>query len=193
MTIIGQESTSTGKGQAAAMLLAVLTLAACGSGGDSFARSETYTSIYSEIGDATIAVPGSGSATYDGVAQADFGAFGGTADATLTANFDTATMSGSFTDWSDLSPETHSLQGELILVNGDILADGSFSGEVYGNIERNPLGPNGTTPNFVDVYAGIGTGQLYDNADGDVAQIVDGGFSAIGTSSSVSGSFVARQ
>ncbi len=162
-------------------------------------RSELFTELASET---DFGAPSDVSAldstlTYNGVAAANFvgvsGEFSGTADATLTADFASNSIEGRLTNWTDTSPSTHSLSGEMVLSNGVISDDGSFSTQFAGNISRSEVnGGPGSDP-FVDTYIGAGEGQIYDSVDGDAAATAAGSFSGVGGSSSVEGEFIAAQ
>jgi hypothetical protein len=134
-----------------------------------------------------------GSATYKGVAVADFGGFGGTADATINADFSSQTLSGEMTGWEDRDARNFELDGRVSLTNGSIASDGTLNAQVAGNIERTRRGPEVSeeAPSLV-VFTGEASGAFYDNNSGQAARVVQGDF--VGTTvdgGGVSGSFIA--
>lgn len=176
-----------------AALGAALLTSGCASPREvNFDRSELFTEIAAGIdGSAPSDVSGmQGRATYNGVAEANFGEFGGTANATLTADFETQTIAGSLTSWKDLDPLNYELRGQVQLSNGAIADDGSFTSQMAGNIERieRTVGPTSPDP-VLKVFAGTAEGQIYDSVQGAAASHLAGSF--VGTG--VSGGFVARQ
>jgi hypothetical protein len=181
-------------------LISTLILSGCGSDAQeaNFDRSDLYTDIAGEINtNAPSDVSGlQGQATYEGAAIADFGGFGGTADANLAADFKTKTISGNLTSWEDLDPLNYELRGGVTLTGGTIQDDGSFSTVVAGNIERTVV--RGTTnPDNVPVlkvFAGTAEGQIFDSNQGAKASHLIGAFSATDVGGGeVSGGFVARE
>ena len=172
----------------AALGAAVLTSGCASPREINFDRSQLFTEIAAGIDrNAPSNVSGmQGRATYNGVAQADFGGFSGTSDATLTADFETQTIAGSLTSWKDLDPRNYELRGQVLLSNGAIDDDGSFTSQMAGNIER----VERANPNPVlRIFAGTAEGQIYDSVQGAAASHMAGSF--VGTG--VSGGFVARQ
>lgn len=158
-----------------------------------FERSNRFTELSSQI-DTNAASDTSdlqGQATYNGVAAADFGEFSGTSDANLKADFNTKTISGSMTSWKDLDPENYELRGQVLLSNGVISDDGSFSSQMAGNIERDSTAAfkQGISP-VLKVFNGDATGQIYNSVDGAVASHVNGSFEA-SSGDTISGSFIA--
>jgi hypothetical protein len=171
---------------------------------DNFDRSELFTDIISQTDlDALSDVSGlEGSATYTGVAAANFGAFSGTSDATITADFDTNAISGSMTSWTDTDPD-YELRGQVLLSNGTISDDGSFASVMAGNIERRNLGSGGVIVDDVFVlddavdlivFGGAAEGQIYDSIDGAAASNLIGEFNGlIVGGGDVIGGFVATE
>jgi hypothetical protein len=164
---------------------------------ENFDRSNLFTDIAAQTNlNAPSDVSGfQGQATYTGATIADFGGFGGTADMTLTADFDAQTIAGSMTSWEDLSPLTHVLRGQVQISNGAIANDGSFTSDMAGNIERNIFGLNDpSTQPIVMVFSGSANGQIYDSTAGASASHLNGSFSGTDTGGgAVGGSFVAKQ
>ena len=118
-----------------------------------------------------------GTATYVGVAEANFGDFEATADATLTADFSSQTIGGSLTAWEDTDPLNYSLVGEVTLSPGPIAPDGRFATAVAGFIERNPMGAEDPlNPLEFRSLVGVASGQFYDSVDGAEASHVIGQF-----------------
>lgn len=181
-------------------LVATVFISGCGSDAQetNFDRSDDFTEIASRIDtSAPSDVSGlQGQATYRGVATADFGGFGGTADANLTANFKDRTISGNMSDWEDLDPANHKLRGEILLSNGTIADNGSFSTAMVGNIERTVrIGEtNPANVPVLKVFAGAADGQIYDSVTGETASHVIGAFAGDASDGgTVSGQFVAGQ
>ena len=200
---------------AAMVVLCIATgTSGCGTARDeNFDRSALFTQLAGDI-DATAPSDVSGiqgEATYSGAALANFGGFSGTADATLTANFEDRTISGSMTSWEDLDPLNYVLRGGIELTNGSIADDGSFTSQMAGNIERDRRGsqlggsisvredPLAVPPVLpvvspvVKVFAGVAEGQFFDSVGGDVASRVVGRFEETLTGNVVSGEFIAGQ
>lgn len=156
-------------------------------------RSNLYTELAAQIdNNAPTDVSGlQGQATYNGAAMADFGGFSGTADARLTADFSEKTINGSLTSWKDLDPENYRLRGQILLSNGAISNDGSFTAEMAGNIERDTLGPQDfTNPPILKVFEGAAAGQIYDSVGGATASHLKGLFTTT-SGNIVNGSFIA--
>lgn len=157
---------------------------------DNFERSELFTDISSQTDfGAPSDVSGlAGSVTYTGVAFADFGGFSGTADATVTADFDTNDINGSMTSWRDNDSDNFELRGQVLLSSGIISDDGSFTSAMAGNIERSKLGS--AEVDDLIVFDGIAQGQIYDSVDGVAASSLSGTFSDGGV---VTGEFIADE
>jgi hypothetical protein len=164
---------------------------------ENFDRSNLFTQIAAQTNlNATSDVNNlQGKATYTGAAIANFGSFGGTADMTLTADFDAQAITGSMTSWEDLSPLTHILRGQVQLSNGAIANDGSFTSNMAGNIERNPLGlDDPSNQPILKVFNGSANGQIYDSVAGATASHLNGSFGGIDTGGgAIDGSFVAKR
>ncbi|WP_289069409.1 hypothetical protein [uncultured Aliiroseovarius sp.] len=175
-----------------AALGAVALTSGCGSTrDDNFDRSSEFRDLAAQI-DLTAPSDVSslqGKATYNGVATADFGGFGGTADAKLAADFDTQEIEGKMTSWKDLDPHNYELRGQIDLTNGKIANDGSFTSQMAGNIERDVAGSNQSDTPVLLIFEGDADGQIYDSVDGASASHLKGSFSGGG----VSGAFVAGQ
>jgi hypothetical protein len=200
LMVIADRSSKQATALSLGALISTVFLSGCGSDAQeaNFDRSDLFTEIASEINtNAPSDVSGlQGQATYEGVAIADFGGFGGTADANLAADFKTKTISGSLTSWEDLDPLNYELRGRVELTNGAIEDDGSFSTAVAGNIERTVL--RGTTnPENVPllkVFGGTAEGQIFDSNQGAPASHLIGAFSATDSDGgNVNGEFVARE
>lgn len=187
-------------GIAVGALIATVFVAGCGSDAQeaNFDRSDLFTEIAGGIDtNAPSDVAGlQGQATYRGVAIADFGEFGGTADANLTADFSSKTISGSMTAWEDLDPLNYELRGQVQLSSGVIDDDGSFTTAMAGNIERTVLRGTTNVNNVpvLKVFSGTADGQIFDSVDGAEASHLGGSFIGSDTGGGgVSGDFVARQ
>lgn len=191
-----------------ALLGIALLLAGCDSAATdaidlNFARSDLFTRLNSEIdlSAPTNINPLSGDATYTGVATTEFRdgfglvEFEATSDASLTADFDSNTISGSLTSFQDLDPVNNVLRGQVLITQGTIASNGAFVADMDGNIERQ-IRTVGTPPvsPTVKVFSGTASGQIYDSTAGDVGSHMTG--SILGNSTdggSVSGAFVAAQ
>jgi hypothetical protein len=183
-------------GGAVATYAAVLLLSACADGsGDNSDRANLFTDIASGT---NFTAPSDlaglqGSATYSGAAVADFGDFGGTADATIRADFSNRTLSGRMTNWQDRNPAAFELDGTVVLSNGSIANDGTFAAQLAGNIERSERGPN-VLPQTLVVFGGVATGEFYDSLNGRKARVVQGSFEgATVDGGEVSGTFIAER
>ena len=179
-----------------ATCVSALLLSACSDGsGENSDRANSFTDIASG---ADFSAPSDlaglqGSATFNGAAVADFGEFGGTAEATINANFSDRTISGQLTNWEDRDPADFELDGSVVISNGSISNDGTFSAQVAGDIERTNRGPDIDPQNIV-VFSGTAAGAFYDNVSGQRARVVEGVFDGTSTDGGdVSGSFVAER
>ena len=179
-----------------ALAATTVLLSGCGSSDTetNFGRSESFTDILAEADRsrpsdlARHAREGTlpRTATYEGVAAADFGDFVGTAGATVVADFENETIRGEMTDWKDGSPRTHDLRGRVVLSNGSIdKTSGTFRGRVAGNLERTELArinpPRLETEFFtprVIVLDGTADGTFRDSLSGDAASHIEGGMTA---------------
>ncbi len=191
----------------AALGVVVWTSGCGGAREDNFDRSQLFTEIASQTDfSAPSDVSGrQGQASYNGTATADFGGFSGTADATLNADFDTKTISGSMTSWEDLDSLNYVLRGQVQLSNGSISNDGSFTSTMTGNIERNQLDRNPFEENslrekdpivspVLKVFGGSAGGQIYDSVGGAKASHVNGVFTGTDQNGgTVNGGFIAKQ
>ena len=175
-----------------ALAATTVLLSGCGSSDTetNFGRSESFTDILAEADRsrpsdlARHARNGTlpRTATYEGVAAADFGDFVGTAGATVVADFENETIRGEMTDWKDGSPRTHDLRGRVVLSNGSIdKTSGTFRGRVAGNLERTRRadGDSGgfSTPRVI-VLDGTAGGVFRDSESGDAASHIEGGMTA---------------
>lgn len=171
-------------------------LSGCGASGTerNADRTDSFTDILSEadrtrasdiarhIDDGTL----QGTATYEGVAAANFGNFTGTADATFVADFDNQTIRGNMTRWEDGKPQTHNLRGQIALSNGTFERtggelDGTFSGLVTGNLERTRLaerdpetGETIFSQPVTVVLDGVAEGAFFDSGSGAIASQLSG-------------------
>jgi hypothetical protein len=167
---------------------------------DNFERSELFADLISQTDlGAPAEVSGlDGLATYTGVAAADFGAFKGTSDATINADFDTNAISGSMTSWTDTDLD-YELRGQVLLSNGTISDDGSFASIMAGNIERRNLDGGDdfiglSTAVDLIAFVGVAEGQIYDSIDGAAASNLIGEFNgSIVGGGDVIGGFVATE
>jgi hypothetical protein len=143
-----------------------------------FDRSEEYTRLMSQADftERSNLVDLAGQATYQGVAAANFGGFTGTSDARITADFSNEKLDGTMTNWVDGDPLNHELRGKVTLANGQIDAEsGTFNANMFGNIERSPLGFNEPDdPPVLLIIGGYTEGGFFDSVDGDPASHVVG-------------------
>lgn len=201
-----------GLARCAPVLILTLAISGCGGSGtdENFSRSDDYTDILSQ---ADLSAPTAlsehigrtlqGTATYDGVAAAEFDGFTGTADAELVVDFDRESISGRMTDWVDGNPLSHELRGELVLSNGTLrpegALDGTFAARVTGNLERSPLDLfNPDNVPVVLVIGGEAWGAFHDSESGEIASHVQGAMAgtAVATTGGereMTGSFVAER
>lgn len=179
------------------LLCAALATGACTSGRqENLDRADLFTDIGTQTNrSAPSNVAGqTGQAVYTGAAFADFGAFTGTADASFTADFDTNVLSGQMTDWVD-GDALNFTQNGRVTVSGTIADDGSFAGQMSGNIQRVGIGPiSRSNPPDNYIFQGSSSGQFYDGINGAPAHTLQGGFqTAAGGSFSVDGDFIASR
>ncbi|TGN57502.1 hypothetical protein E4L95_13265 [Paracoccus liaowanqingii] len=191
--------TRTSSLSAIASVVALLT--ACTDTGveKNFSRSEEYTRLMSEADftETSNLSDLSGMATYQGVAKADFGSFSGTADARITADFSEDKLSGSMTNWVDDDPLNYDLNGKVELSNGSIDPHaGTFATDMFGNIERSPVGMvDPANPPVAVWIAGNAEGSFHNSLDGDHASHVVGVMEGetSGAGGVISGDFVAAR
>lgn len=198
------------------MAAGCLALMACENSGQerNFERLEEYAGI---LATARTAEPAdltgvTGTATYRGVGFGEFPAadavadgdggggarYSATSDVTLTADFTGGTLSGEMTDWTPEDPLNYTMRGKVLISEGDIAPDGTFTAKVSGAVEREATARlidsrGGPDPSIPDYYQyGFNTdaeGTFHDGLDGARASHVIGSFDGAG----VSGGFVAKQ
>lgn len=178
---------------------AVLTLAigaGCSSGVDeNFERSEEFTTILSNT---DLQAPSDlgglqGTAVFEGPGVLTVDGFEATADTQLVADFDSATIAGSMTNFTDRDSRRFKLRGDVVIYDGAIAGSGSFAAQMAGNLERRGFQDVENSPELT-VFSGTASGQLYDGLDGQsgtkavgaiAGATIDGG--------SVEGSFVVQR
>ena len=180
---------------AAPAVLGFVVAAGCSNPGveSNFNRTSERTALLStaNIAEKSDLTGVTGEATYEGVATINLEAFPATADARLVADFDSQSISGALTNWTDAEPLTHTVRGSAVIFAGAIdMGEGDFTASIAGNVERRPHGAlDPDAPPRIFVFDGSVTGAFHDSTDGEAHSHVVGGFSA-GT---VSGDFVARR
>lgn len=193
------------------MGVAAIGLSGCEHAGvqDNFDRSEDFTAMTSSIDwSAPSDLTGiGGTATYNGAALATFRdvsdliehpKFTGTADVAMAVDFDNQTIAGTMSDWIDGDPRNYNLRGEVVLFDGTVDPNGTFSTLMSGNLERTAVGADSTETPLLVVIGGGTAGALYDSLDGDRASHLAGEMAGItessdGTSGTMTGGFVAMQ
>jgi len=177
--------------------MSVAALAGCESAGvqRNFDRGSLQTDIRSEANLFETAVVSdlSGTASYAGVAAAEFstqqGSFAATADMRMTADFSNSTLNGVMTGWTHEDPLNYDMRGRVRISNGVInpqrlaalpefaeyagFPEGSFVAQTAGNVEAVPTARNLTANRAEDAepvrqewawFGGTATGSFHDTA-----------------------------
>jgi hypothetical protein len=194
--------------------LACLGLAACDNSSEE--RTVDRFQQYAEIlAGARLAEPAdltgvTGTATFTGMGFGQFPAqapsspdaelYNATSDVTLTADFTGGTLSGDMTNWIPENSRLYTMDGRsrLVISEGAIAPDGTFTARVSGNVTRTPTAlliesrggtaedaPGGFNFGFVAPVEGT----FHDGLDGRSASHVVGTFDGEGAT----GGFVARR